>query len=90
MDTTTTTRIAKIVDLEASWNSGLAVLVLEHDDGSRVRVAADNGPLVRALDSAFSCIAPGHAVDVARLRGRRISYSVDAMGLLESFFPEEI
>lgn len=79
-----------IVGLEGSWGSGIAHLVLEYE-GETVRVPCDNGPTVRALDSAFpGFITPGHSADNGVIAGQEIYYTYDDMGLmLAGFTPVE-
>lgn len=78
---------AKIITLSASWGSGLATLHVENEDGTHQALHADNGPLMRALDSAFpGFIQPGHTVDVDVIRGKVIEYVMDDMGLCMAGF----
>ncbi len=74
----------KIDVFTGSWQSGLAVLVI---DGEPIH--CENAPTVRALDSCFgNVIAPGHSVNQKAIHGKDIVYSLDEMGLvLEAFTP---
>lgn len=72
-----------IEDFQGSWGSGLATLVIRHDDETVCHVPCDNGPTVRLLARMFpGIITSGHCVDVRALRGRRIQYGFDDMGLV--------
>jgi hypothetical protein len=73
-----------IEGVEGSWGSGLATITIRRDDGTTEELAADNGPLVRGLDAMFEgVIGPGHTVNVDALKGKRVSFGRDEMGLLE-------
>lgn len=78
-----------IIDLRGSWGSGLATLVLKV--GKKVHeVHCENGMTVRALDSMFGdVITPGHCVDVDAIRGKKVNFTVDSLGLLASLGPVE-
>lgn len=73
---------ATIVDLRGSWGSGIAILVVK--EGKKLKeIPADNAPLVRALDAMFAgVIAPGHTVNMDAIRGKKIVYEMDEMGLM--------
>ena len=76
---------ATIKGLKASWGSGIATLVIEGPNGEPGMLHADNGPLIRALDACFGCIAPGHSVDVSKIVGQEIEYELDDMGLCVAY-----
>lgn len=79
---------AKIIELRGSWSSGLATLVVEDENGQRTGVACENGPTVRALDSAFGCIVPGHCISQENIKGQEIYYTYDELGIcLGGFSP---
>jgi len=68
-----------------SWLSGLGALYI---DG--VPVHCENAPTVRALDGCFgNFIAEGHTINNEAIIGKRITYSVDFLGVLEGFSPIE-
>ena len=72
-----------IVGFRASWDSGIAHLVV---DG--VHVPCDNVATVRCLDACFdNFIIDGHACDVNAIIGKRIKYTVDEIGVLETLIP---
>lgn len=81
--------IGKIIDFQGSWMSGLATLVVENEEtGQTESIFCDNSPTVRALAAAFGgVIGPGHTANVKAIRGKRINYSTDNLGLgiLEGF-----
>lgn len=73
---------ATIIGFEGSWGSGVATLVLKQGRKT-VRVYCENGATVRALASIFpEVIGAGHTVNVAALKGQRIRYALDDMGLM--------
>ena len=75
----------KIKDLQGSWGSGMAILVVETDEG-RESLPCDNGPTVRALDSCFGVIEPGHTFNIKNAVDKEIFYSMDELGLLLAGF----
>lgn len=76
-----------IEDVRGSWGSGLATLVLKDPDGNMKEVYADNGPLIRSLDSAFGeVIQEGHTFSVGAVRGQELVYAMDDMGLCRAGF----
>ena len=79
-----------IRSFQGSWSSGLAILSIKEDNGKLRYLHADNGPLARALDSMFGCIRPGHCIDNSRLRGHRVTVSLDELGLIEGIGSEEM
>jgi len=78
-------KIGVIKDFRGSWGSGMATLVFE--DGTEV--PCENAPTVRAFMRAFGASAsPGHTFDVRQIRGKKIEYWLDDMGLaLAGFRP---
>lgn len=83
---------AKILDFRGSWSSGIATLIVEHEDGSRHDVYCDNGQTARALEAAFgNVITRGHCLDVEAIKGKTIDYYMDDMGLVMAGFniPED-
>ncbi len=73
---------ATIVNLSGSWGSGIAQLTLRVGR-KKVVVPCENGPTVRALDAIFGdVIAPGHSVNVDAIRGKKVRYCLDDMGLM--------
>ena len=79
------TKIGTIVEFQGSWQSGLGTLWFEGEG-----VLCENAPTVRALEGCFGeVIAAGHTVNQDAIRGQRVVYSVDAMGILIGFTPEE-
>jgi len=81
----------KIVRFEGSWNSGLATLAIQKENGTIERVPCDNGATVRALHRAFgNVINKGHTMNNEAIEGREIFYFYDDMGLiLAGFVPIE-
>lgn len=79
----------KIIALHGSWQSGLAVLVIEDEDLGVRMVHCENGPTVRALEGAFGDVI-GNAHNIKEDGGhvgKEIYYSVDFLNLLEAFTP---
>jgi len=74
----------KIKSVAASWGSGIITLDVIDPDGKTVAVHGDNGPTVRALDSLFGCIGPGHSINVNAIIGQEIEYSLTDWGTIES------
>jgi hypothetical protein len=74
-----------ITGFGGSWGSGLGVLFI---DG--LPVHCENASTVRALDACFGdVIDNNHSVNQDAIIGKRISYSVDFVGVLEGFSPLE-
>ena len=81
---------AVIKGLRGSWSSGLATLDVEQD-GHRLGLLGDSGPLVRALDAAFGgVIQPGHRADVSGIVGQDITYWLTDWGALAGFVPGQV
>ena len=78
-----------IIAFLGSWGSGLGVLVIKSVDGLVMEVPCENAPTVRALDGAFGdVIGNGHTVNQSAIRGKRIYWSYDSVGLiLDGFTP---
>ena len=77
------TKIGTIVEFSGSWGSGLGTLWFEEEG-----VSCENGATVRALEGCFGeVIAAGHTVNQDAIRGQRVVYSVDDMGILIGFTP---
>jgi hypothetical protein len=69
-------------------NGGILTIEIEHEDGKRVFVHADNAPAIRAFEAAFAgVIKPGHLFDANAIIGQRIDYTVDEIGLMTGFDP---
>ena len=72
-----------ILAFRGSWDSGLAHLVV---DG--IPVPCHNSTTVRCLDSHFpNFIIEGHGYDENAIIGKRIEYTVDDFGVLETLTP---
>ncbi|WP_026487619.1 hypothetical protein [Caldanaerobius polysaccharolyticus] len=72
-----------IMDFEGSWLSGLATLVVKDEKGNVKRIPCENGPTVRALAEMFpDVIGPGHTVNMAAIKGKKIRYGMDDFGLV--------
>ena len=72
-----------IVGFQGSWDSGIAHLVVDGVD-----VPCNNAATVRCLDACFdNFIIDGHACDVNAIIGKRIEYTVDDFGVLETLTP---
>lgn len=71
---------------QGTWGSGLGHLIV-----NGIPVPCDNGPTVRALESAFGdVITDNHSVNQSGIQGREIIYALDEFGLvLEWFCPVE-
>ena len=67
-----------------SWNSGLAHLLVTNDLTGKTEVLLClNGPTGQALTRLFSSTDPAH------IRGERIIYDLDDIGMLSSIGPIE-
>ncbi len=73
----------KIVQFSGSHESGIAMLVIETDEGIE-HLYCDNGPTGRALGAMFDCIGEGHSIDNSKIQGQEILFTVNGMGMLES------
>lgn len=66
-----------------NWGSGIAEL--EFHDHAPV-LCENNSYCVGAFDSAFpGFISEGHCIDNRVIDGRKITFSVDCIGILEGF-----
>lgn len=80
----------KIVEVEGSWMSGLATLVVEDEEGNRHTIHADNGPLFRSLERYFGdVIKAGRTADTDNVEGKWIYYEVTPWDTLAGFVPAE-
>ena len=71
-----------IKDFQGSWGSGVATLVLKVGRKTET-IHCENAPTVRALASMFpGVIVEGHCVNVDALRGQRVQFALDDMGLM--------
>lgn len=78
-----------IVDFRGSWGSGIATLLLKVGKKHQT-VPCENAQTVRALDAMFgNVITPGHGVDVFAIRGKKVQFDVDDIGVLSSLSPVE-
>jgi hypothetical protein len=67
-----------ITDFKGSWGSGIAMLYID-----RKPIPCENTTTVRALDSMFDgVITEGHSVNVEALKGKKIRWCYDDMGLM--------
>jgi len=71
-----------ILGFYGSWGSGIATLSIKTESGEHVNIPCDNGPTVRALDAIFDCIGSGHTINVDKIKGKKIKYEMDDMGLV--------
>ena len=72
-----------IIGFYGSYGSGIATLSIKTETGEHKMVPCDNGPTVRALDAIFgNVIGPGHSVNVYAIKGKKIRYEMDDMGLV--------
>lgn len=78
-----------IIDFRGSWGSGLGTLVLKVGKKYET-IHCENAQTVRALDSMFGdVITSGHSVDVFAIRGKKVHFTVDDIGVLASLGPAE-
>lgn len=78
---------ATIVDVAGTWQSGLASITLEIDDGGTEILWCENGPLIRALEDAFGDVEQdGHTFDPDAVKGRRIAFQTGMMGMMMERF----
>lgn len=79
-----------IEGFDGSWGSGIATLFIKEDGEKKARpVFGDNGPMVRALASMFEGVIGGdHTVNVEALKGQRVMFETDDLGLLSALAPE--
>ncbi len=80
-------RRGTIIGFSGSWHSGFAFLEIDDEDEGAVTIPAESGPLGRALGGAFDAIGEGHTIDVSKIQGQEIYYSVASYGILEGFTP---
>jgi len=74
----------RIVNFIGTWGSGVATLVLRDQKGKEVKMAVENAPTVRALDSAFGgVIGEGHTVNLDAIKGKWIEYEYDQYGAVK-------
>ena len=79
--------LGHIVEFQGSWGSGLATLVVSTEEGVR-HFYADNGALVRTLDSIFGgVIGANHTVNQSAIRDQCIALAVDGLRLIEGLMP---
>ena len=79
----------KIVSFKGTWGSGIARLTIKKPDGTIVYIPCDNAPTGRALNAMFDCIGSGHCLDNSKIKGQKIRYLTDELGLLTQLaFPE--
>jgi len=71
-----------IKDFKGSWNSGIAILTIEREDGTTQLIYCDNAPTVRALDATFGNVIDGHAVNLQAILGKKIRYGLDETGFV--------
>ena len=72
-----------ILGFSGSWGSGIATLSIKTETGEHVNIPCDNGPTVRALDAIFdNVITHNHSVNVDAIKGKKIKYKMDDMGLV--------
>jgi len=70
--------------------SGLATLVVEDENGMMNYLHCDNGQTARSLEMAFGDVIDGFAINENGGHiGQPIYYSIDFMGCLEWFIPED-
>ena len=69
-----------IKDIEAPAGSGGLTIILEDE----TRLFGDNTMIVRAFEEMFGdVIQAGHCFDPSKVIGKKIQYSVDAIGIME-------
>lgn len=69
---------------QGSWQSGLASLIV-----NGLGIPCENTTTVRALEGCYGdVITDSHSVDNAAIKGKRIAFSLDNMGMLDGFTPE--
>ncbi|WNM70318.1 hypothetical protein [Myxococcus phage Mx1] len=79
-------KIGTIENLDAS--GGLVVFTIKDDDGKTHTLYGDNGQTIRSLDAAYgNVIMPGHQFNADAVKGKRIEYEADDLGLMEYFKP---
>ena len=72
-----------IAGFRGSWMSGLATLVIRHEDGDLDIVPCDNAQTVRALEACLGgVIDRDHTVNMDAIMGKEIDYGMDDMGLV--------
>ena len=76
-------REGTILAFLGEWGSGIAHLVV-----AGVHVPCDNSATVRCLDACFgNFIVDGHAYDANAIIGKRIKYTVDEIGVMDTLVP---
>jgi len=72
-----------IVDFKGSWGSGIAIICIKDNRGKVQEIPCENTTTVRALDSMFDgVITAGHSVNVEAIRGKKVKWVWDDMGLM--------
>jgi hypothetical protein len=78
-----------IKGFSGNWNSGIGHLIIEDmESGHKSAVPCENGPTVRALQSAFGDVI-GDAHDIKNGGGhinQKIEWDYDDMGLMLGWF----
>lgn len=81
-------RKGRIIGIFKERGSGLAMLAIEDDRRGKRLIPCDGNPTARAFDEAFGgFIVGGHSTRNDAIVGESIYYTVDSIGLLETFTP---
>jgi len=74
---------ATIMGFHGSWGSGIAILSVRLESGEPKMISCENAPTVRALEAIFgNVITSNHCVNVDAIKGKKINYKMDDMGLV--------
>jgi len=79
----------RIIGIFKEQGSGLAMLAIDDDRRGKRLIPCEANPTARAFDEAFGgFIVGGHSTRNDAITGESIYYTVDSVGLLETFTPE--
>ena len=79
----------KLKQFSGSFGSGLGNLTIEVN-GKLQQFHCDNGTTVRSLEAAYgNVITKGHTADGIGYKNKEVYFTVDDLGVLESFCPVE-
>ena len=86
----TKVRRGELVGFSGSWSSGIGILCIQEDGVEEViGVPCENAPTVRCLSAFFpGLIRSGHTVNVQVIKGERVVFAVDDLGVLATVIPE--
>lgn len=80
-------RKGRIIGLFREPGSGLAMLAIDDERRGKVLIPCEGNPTARAFDEAFGpgFIVGGHSTDNSVIQGEEIYYTLDSVGVMETF-----